>query len=97
VLQQGFCNPFPTTFAAARDIEAGQPELWTFLEFEVPARHVDKLSQSAGRVDWPPFDRRRQSDGLWGALLPAWRSGQVASVLEPCVRLTTGRAGGMTA
>ncbi len=34
--------------AVAGDVEAGQPEVWTFLEFEVPAAHA-----TPWRIAWP--------------------------------------------
>jgi hypothetical protein len=35
---------------AAGDAEAGQPELWTFIEFRVAADHADELADALSRV-----------------------------------------------
>ncbi len=35
---------------AAGDIAAGQPELWTFIEFEVPAPEASELAQALAQV-----------------------------------------------
>lgn len=35
---------------AAGDVEAGQPELWTFIEFTVAAEHAAELAESLSRV-----------------------------------------------
>jgi hypothetical protein len=34
----------------AGDVEAGQPELWTFFEFEVPAEAVEELAKRLSRA-----------------------------------------------
>ncbi|MGB7050561.1 MAG: hypothetical protein WBG41_03235 [Acidimicrobiales bacterium] len=36
--------------AVAGDVEAGQPEVWTFLEFEVPAAHATALADRLAEV-----------------------------------------------
>jgi len=35
---------------AAGDTSAGQPELWTFIEFEVPAAEAQELAQALAQV-----------------------------------------------
>jgi hypothetical protein len=36
--------------AASGDVEAGQPEVWTFIEFEVPAPHAPDLAERLAEV-----------------------------------------------
>jgi hypothetical protein len=50
-------------------------------------------SENAERFGGPPPDRRGPSDGLWGAVLRASRSGQTVSVLAPVATPGTAHVG----